>query len=121
VSTTPTPIQRATEIANAERAATVAQLLGNHRGAGNGIHVRQLALKALITERAVRQAVTDLRMQGVSVCGTPDTGYFLATSAAELGPTLQFIRSRALKSLLLEARLRKVALPDLIGQLRVPT
>lgn len=106
----------------AKAAATrVLMVLGDHRGIDNGIGVRMLAAKSMLTERTVRTAVTELRMQGIGVCGTPETGYFLATSAAELEPTLQFIRSRALKSLLLEARLRNVALPDLIGQLRVPT
>lgn len=99
----------------------VTQVLSAHRGAANGISAKALALACLITERAVREAITALRMDGVGVAGTPETGYFLADSAAELEPTLQFIRSRAMTSLVLEARLRKVALPDLIGQLRVPT
>lgn len=110
--------ERATTKANATRLLLV---LGDHRGVGNGIGVRDLAAKAMLTERAVRLAVTELRLQGIGVCGRPETGYFLATSAAELEPTLQFIRSRAMTSLVLEARLRNVALPDLIGQLRVPT
>lgn len=95
--------------------------LTNHKGAANGIGVKALAAELMITERAVREAVTELRMQGLSVGGRPETGYFLATSAAELEPTLQFIRSRAITSLVLEARMRNVALPDLLGQLRLPT
>lgn len=95
--------------------------LTQHRGAANGIRAKDLAAALLITERAVREAVTELRMQGIGVGGRPETGYFIATSAAELEPTLQFIRSRAMTSLVLEARMRNVAVPDLIGQLRVPT
>ena len=108
---------------NAKTAPTaiVAQVLARHRGAANGIGVKALALECLITERAARLAVTELRMQGIGVCGRPETGYFLATSAQELEPTCQFLRSRALKSLMLEARLRNLALADLLGQLRIPT
>lgn len=95
--------------------------LGEHHGAANGIGVRALALKAMVSERAVRSAVTELRMQGIALAGHPETGYFIANSADELEPTLDFIRSRAMTSLQLEARLRNIALPDLIGQLRLKT
>ena len=101
--------------------AIVTQVLARHRGAANGITGKALALECLITGRAARLAVTELRMQGLGVCGRPETGYFLSNSAQELEQTCQFLRSRALKSLVLEARMRKVALADVLGQLRIPT
>ena len=109
--------------ANAKAAPTaiVAQVLARHRGAANRIGGEALANECVLTGRAVRLAVTELRMQGIGVCGRPETGYFLANSAQELEPTCQFLRSRALKSLVLEARMRNVALADLLGQLRIPT
>ena len=108
---------------NAKAAPTtiVAQVLARHRGEANGIGVKALALECLITERAARLAVTELRMQGVGVCGRPETGYYLPNNDAELEKTFTFLRARAMKSLTLESRMRKVALADLLGQLRIPT
>ena len=60
-------------------------------------------------------------MDGVAVCGTPETGYYIAATAAELDQTCAFLRSRAMRSLTLEARLRQIPLPDLLGQLHLRT
>ncbi|MCZ7655553.1 MAG: hypothetical protein M5R42_16810 [Rhodocyclaceae bacterium] len=53
--------------------------------------------------------------------GTPRDGYYIAASGEELEATCQFLRSRAMHSLVLESRLRNVPLPDLIGQMKLPT
>jgi biotin operon repressor len=100
------------------------QLLGvlsAHIGRERGISVRQLALELDVDERAVRTLVSELRTDGVAVCGTPGDGYFIASTPEELEHTLNFLRSRAMHSLVLESRLRKISLLDLIGQLRLPT
>jgi hypothetical protein len=47
----------------------------------------------------------------------PDTGYFMATSAAELDETCRYLRSRAVYGLLIESRMRRVSMPALLGQL----
>jgi hypothetical protein len=59
--------------------------------------------------------------EGHAICGTPSHGYYIAADAAELEETCEFLRSRALHSLNLESKLRKIPLPDLLGQLHVPT
>jgi hypothetical protein len=108
--------------------AQVLTELQHHIGKENGIHVRelvqritgQLAMSEAL-ERKVRQIVTDLRMEGAHICGHPASGYFIAANPAELEETLQFLRSRSLTTLTLESRMRRVSMPDLLGQIHLPT
>ena len=92
-----------------------------HIGRGRGITVRNLAGLLDCHARQVRTLVTELRDEGIAVCGTPRDGYYIAATAEELEETCQFLRSRAMCSLTLESRLRKVPLADLFGQLHLPT
>lgn len=99
-----------------------------HIGQENGIHVRELVQRITgdlctsdLLERRIRQIVTDLRMDGAHICGHPGSGYFMADSPEELEHTLKFLRSRAMSSLLLESRMRQISMPDLLGQLHLPT
>jgi len=96
-------------------------LLSHHIGRGNGVGVKQLALQLDTTERHVRKLVSELRDEGNAICGTPADGYYIAANAEELQHTCDFLRSRAMHSLTLESRLRNIPLPDLLGQLHVPT
>lgn len=94
-------------------------LTTSHKGRNCGIKVEALARKVGVSERDVRQAVSDLREDGLAIAATPATGYYLAEMASELDECCQFLRRRALHSLRLESRLRKVALPDLLGQIQL--
>ncbi len=96
-------------------------VLSRHIGKGHGLGVAALALQVGLEQRQVRKFVTDLRQDGVAVCGTPTHGYYIAGTAEELEETCQFLRQRALHSLTLESRLRKVPLADLVGQLHLRT
>ncbi|MGE3348166.1 MAG: hypothetical protein AB7I35_12110 [Ramlibacter sp.] len=109
-------------------AAAVLCELQHHIGQDKGIHVRELVQR--ITgqiaatehlERKVREAVTELRMQGEHVCGHPATGYFMASDAAELQATCNFLYSRSMTGLQQVAAMKRVSLPDLRGQLHLPT
>lgn len=93
---------------------------GNH-GAARGVTARRLCARLNCQERHVRTLITELREDGVAVCGTPRDGYYIAAVASELEDTCKFLRGRAMKSLQLEARLRRVPLPELLGQLRLET
>jgi hypothetical protein len=106
--------------------STVKAALANHIGEANGIHARALA-QALVgsnpgpaAERRLRQVIAELRMDGQQICGTPEAGYFLATHAAELDKTCAFLYDRAMASLQQVARMKRVSLPDLRGQLQLP-
>lgn len=105
---------------NVESKARVLEILANwHVGQHYGITVKALAEKAGITEREVRHAVTAIREDGLAVCAHPSTGYFIAQTDAELNDCIQFLKDRALHSLKLASSLSRLALPDLIGQLKL--
>lgn len=101
--------------------ADLLQLLSQHVGSENGLPAKTLGVILGITERQVRELVSALRLEGVAVCGTPQTGYYIAANATELDETCQFLRNRAMHSLQLESRLRNIPMPDLLGQLHIPT
>lgn len=104
--------------------ATSSQLLAalsHHIGRGNGISVKVLAQQLGTPERNVRTLVSDLRNEGNAICGTPKDGYYIAATAEELEQTCSFLHNRAMHSLTLLSRLKKIPLPDLLGQLHVPT
>lgn len=99
----------------------VLSVLAHHVGKGHGISVKQLSARLGTDARSVRHWVTALRFDGHAVCGTPRDGYYIAATADELNETCEFIHSRSMHGLLMEARMKKIPLPDLLGQLHVPT
>lgn len=101
--------------------AIVLGVLSRHIGRGNGISVRELAKNTDLRPRNIRLYITDLRDDGHAICGTPRDGYFIAETAEELNTTCEFLHNRALHSLALEAKLKKIPLPDLLGQLHLQT
>lgn len=107
---------------------TVLAALRSHIGRDHGIHARDLARRlcgthgaAAADERLLRAVITDLRLAGHHVCGTPETGYYLAANPEELLDTCEFLFGRAMASLEQIARMKAIALPDLRGQLHLPT
>ena len=106
---------------NLEAKARVLDLLANfHVGQRYGTTGAMLALQAGISTRELRDCVTALREDGIGVCGTPETGYFVAETNHELEEfCIKFLRDRALHSLRLISRLTHTALPDLVGQLKL--
>lgn len=101
--------------------AQLLSILSRHTGRGNGIAVETLANMLGVQARQVRTHVSELRLEGVAICGTPKTGYYIASTPEELDETCQFLRHRAMHSLQLESRLRNIPMPDLLGQLHIPT
>ncbi len=101
----------------AEKAAQLALVLSRHRGRERAIRAVDLARESGLTERAVRHAVSDLRMDGAAVCAHPAAGYWMAASPEEFLDCEEFLRSRAMHSLTMLARMKRVALPVLLGQL----
>lgn len=96
-------------------------VLARHQGRANGIAVKALAAELDVTERQVRELVSELRMSGHAICGHPRDGYYIAATPEELDETCQFLRHRALTSLQLESRLRNIPMPDLLGQIHLNT
>lgn len=101
--------------------ARLVAILEGHIGRDRGATVAALAQRLECNERLVRELVTELRLEGVAICGRPETGYFVAATADELEETCAFLRARAMHSLTIESRMRRVPLLDLLGQLRLKT
>lgn len=105
--------------------------LRQHIGRADGITARALVIEVnalaanakhpLLSERDLRKAVAALRMEGHHVCAHPASGYYLAENVAELQEATKFLKDRAISSLQQVAAMEKVSLPDLFGQLHLPT
>lgn len=105
------------------------RVLARHIGAGRGVHIKGLILEISPSfdptdghlQRRVRHLVTELRLEGHHICAHPTTGYYLADHDGELAATCEFLYERAMASLRQIAAMRRVSLPDLRGQLRLPS
>jgi len=102
-------------------ARLLARLAERHIGKARGIGAEQLAHSLQISERTLRALVSMLREGGTAISATPDTGYYIAETPEELEESCEFLRSRAMHSLRMEAQLRRIPLPDLLGQLHLET
>lgn len=93
----------------------------NHVGRDLSISGAHLA-KALNTNpRQLRHLTDEAIKAGIALCSHPAHGYWIALTAEELEYACQFHRSRALHELHKEALLRRMSLPDLLGQLHLNT
>lgn len=101
--------------------ALVLAVLSRHIGRGNGISVRGLEQQLDILPRQIRTLIEALRNDGHAVCGTPRDGYYIAATAEELDETFEFLYARAMCSLKQISRMKKIACPDLRGQLHLKT
>ncbi len=115
----------------------VLKVLSSHIGENNGINASSLAQACVamaphvngcatydvsfpVCERSLRQSILELRLKGHHICGTPNSGYFIAKNAREMHQTLQFLMSRAMTSLRQISAMKNIALPDLYGQMNIP-
>lgn len=70
--------------------------------------------------RKLRRLISKLKGEGAPICSVSDKeggGYYLASAGSELDDYCRRLRTKALKILAQEARLRKLALPALVGQI----
>jgi hypothetical protein len=107
------------------RPDAVLAALATRRGAANGITARDLAFVltgrvCAADERRLRTAIEHLRRQGEPICAHPSTGYHLAANPSEMDRTCEFLLGRAMSSLEQISAIKRVALPDLRGQLHMP-
>lgn len=106
----------------------VLQALTHHIGRDNGVRVDRLVAEITgdpahdeAAERQVREAVVHLRNDGHHVCAHPSSGYYMAATPDELDETCEFLVERAMTTLKQVAAMKRVSLPDLRGQLHLPT
>lgn len=100
--------------------------LAKHIGEANGVRAKDLVAEICgrsspHLERQLRSAIEELRLEGRPICAHPGTGYFVAANQDELERTAHFLRERAEKSFIQAARMLKVSVADLVGQMRLPT
>lgn len=114
-------------MSNPETKALLLAVMADHIGQKNGITAVDLVAKfnvrsaTRINARELRSLVEALREDGQHICATPSHGYFIAKSVEELDATCEFLRSRALRSLKQIAAMKRISMPDLFGQLHLPT
>ncbi len=108
--------------------ARVISALAHHKGKKNGISADMLVRK--ITgrnerhapcERKLRIVITEMRIAGEHICSTTTDGYFMAETPEELQQTCALLHSRAMTGLMQVSGMKKVSLPDLVGQQHLPT
>ena len=113
-----------------EETAKLMIVLSRHVGRENSIgadalyeRVYEIPAKDKINAtRALRKLVTDARTEGVPIASRSDSdggGYYLARAGLELTDYLNRLRRRGLNALLLEARIRQIALDELLGQIQL--
>lgn len=106
---------------------TLLAAMRNHIGKRNGITGAALCREVLGAEptggdkRHLRDLVVELRREGHHVCALPEAGYFLAETPEELDETCVFLHDRAMCSLVQVGAMKRVSVPDLRGQLKLPT
>lgn len=71
-------------------------------------------------QRRLRQIIEALRTAGHRICANPAHGYYLAANENELDRSCSFLFDRAMTSLRQVSAMKRVALPDLRGQLGLP-
>lgn len=97
-----------------------------HIGAENGASVRQIVQEIRLdlvpvpgAERQVRKIVEELRREGEHICAHPTRGYFMARTAKELEETCEYLTHRAMTTLTQVSGMKRVSVPDLVGQMRL--
>ena len=72
--------------------------------------------------RKVRRLITIMRREGVAICstsGASDGGYYLAAAGSELAHYLRRSERRALLLLQRVAKIKRISLPNYLGQLQL--
>ena len=107
--------------------STVVNALSNHIGRANGVTAARLVHEITgqpASEHAMRQlreVVVTLRNEGYHVGAHPSSGYFMCATEEELNMACLFLYDRAMASLTQISAMKRISLPDLKGQLRLPT
>ena len=91
--------------------------LAAHQGRDKGIPAQDLARELGLPPRKLRLLISAAREEGIAICGKPESGYFMPTTPEELQETCTFLENRAMHSLRKLSRMKRVALPVLLGQL----
>jgi len=122
--------RRKSDMGEPERRGTILAELASHIGEPNAIGMGELYelvygeqwSNRINDTRALRKVITDLRGEGVPICSVAASyggGYFLAAAGSELAGYLRKSERRALKILKRNATIKKISLPDYLGQMKL--
>lgn len=122
--------KRKTDMGEIERRGSILAALTDHIGEPNAIGMGELYEQIygepwehrINDTRALRKAITDLREEGIPVCSVAASyggGYYLAAAGSELAAYLRRSERRALLILSRNAKIKKVSLPDYLGQMKL--
>lgn len=101
---------------------TVLSALQVRRGAANGITARDLVFVitgrvSAADERRLRTVIEKLRRDGNPICSHPSLGYFWGVTPEEIDAAAGYLVGRAMTSLAQASAMKRLATPDLYGQL----
>jgi hypothetical protein len=72
--------------------------------------------------RKLRTLITSLRADGIAICSSSDAGnggYYLASAGSEINDYLRRLERRALKVLARISKIKRITLPEYLGQMRL--
>lgn len=119
-----------TAITEEEYKSRLLAMLTGHIGGHNAIGMAAL-FEAVYGEpwknkindtRRLRYLITGMRNEGVPICSSSDKtagGYYLAAAGSELTDYTRRAEMQALKMLMRNAMIKKISLPEYMGQLRL--
>lgn len=101
--------------------------IGRQRAIGMGELYELVFLKRwnnrINDTRDLRTVITELREQGAAICsycsGDGKGGYYKPSAGSELEDYCRRLRKSALKKLILEAKIRRISKPEMLGQLEL--
>jgi len=113
-----------------EARARLLSILTTHIGETNAISMAELYERVFDKKwhnkvndtRKLRLLVNKMRSEGIAICSTTDQnngGYYLAAAGSEVNDYLRRLERRALKILWRISKIKKVSLPELLGQMRL--
>ena len=110
------------------RKTRILMIMSGHVGQGRKIGMGELYEQVfeetydhrINDTRRLRKLITELRRDGVAICSVAARsggGYWLASAGSELAGYCASLRNRALKILGMEARIRKISMSEMMGQM----
>jgi len=118
------------QVSNEEATSKILMILARHVGEEKAIDMGELYSRVfdepythkINNTRRLRTVITALRQKGVPIGSTAAKnggGYYLVRAGSELDAYCGRLRRAALNKLAMEARLRKISMPELLGQMQM--
>ena len=118
------------QVSNEEATSKILLILSQHVGEEKAIDMGELYSRVfneaytnkINHTRRLRMVITALRRKGVPIGSTSaknSGGYYLVRAGSELDAYCRRLRGAALNKLWMEARMRKISMPELLGQMQL--